>query len=117
VVVVDADDLVRQTVAALLEIGDRVDVVGVAGQPGPALELIATARPDVVLIDPRLPTIDEGLAFIGRLCSVAPDVRVLAVCTPEYLERAGEAQGVDRCLRKTFRPDDLTAAIMAAAAQ
>lgn len=116
VVVVDADDLVRQTVAALLGIGDRVEVVGIAGQPGPALELIATARPDVVLIDPRLPTLDEGLAFIRRLCSVAPEVRVLAVCAPEYLQRAGEAEGVDRCLRKTFRPDDLTAAIMAAAA-
>jgi chemotaxis response regulator CheB len=78
VVVVDADDLVRQTVAALLDIGDRIEVVGIAGQVGPALELVRTADPDVVVVDPRMPDLDDGLAFIRRL-HAAPTVRVLVV--------------------------------------
>ena len=114
VVVVDADDLVRQTVAALLGIGDRIEVVGIAGHAAPALELVRTASPDVVLVDPRLPSLDEGLAFIGRLHAANPAVRVLIVCSPELLERTELRIGPDRCLRKTFRPDDLTAAIVAA---
>lgn len=114
VVVVDADDLVRQTVAALLGIGGRIEVVGIAGHAAPALELVRTASPDVVLVDPRLPSLDEGLAFIGRLHEANPAVRVLIVCSPELLERPDLAIGSDRCLRKTFRPDDLTAAVVAA---
>jgi DNA-binding NarL/FixJ family response regulator len=114
VVVVDADDLVRQTVAALIGIGGRIEVVGLAGQPGPAIEMIINARPDVVLIDPRLPDLADGLDFIRRVRTLAPRVRVVAVCSPEFLDLAAAAEGVDGCLRKTFRPADLTAAIVAA---
>jgi DNA-binding NarL/FixJ family response regulator len=114
VVVVDADDLVRQTVAALLGIGGRIEVVGIAGQAGPATDMVINARPDVVLVDPRLPDLEGGLEFIRRLHLVAPTVRVLAVCSPEFLDVAAAADGVDGCLRKTFRPADLTAAIVAA---
>lgn len=114
VVVVDADDLVRQTVAALLGIGGRIEVVGLAGQAGPATDMIINARPDVVLVDPRLPDLAGGLAFIQRLHQVFPRVRVLVVCSPEFLDAAVGAEGVDACLRKTFRPNDLTAAIVAA---
>ena len=113
VVLVDVDDLVRETVAALLGIGGRIDVVGAAGQTGTALELVQATQPDVVLVDPRLPDIDGGLAFINQLHEVAPAVKVLVACTPEFLARAAAADGVDGYLRKTFRPDDLTAAIVA----
>ena len=113
VVVVDADDLVRQTVAALLGIGDRIEVVGLAGQAGPATDIVINTRPDVVLVDPRLPDLDGGLAFIRRLHDLAPGVRVLVVCSPEFLDVAALAEGVDGSLRKTFRPGDLTAAIVA----
>ncbi|MGH2477389.1 MAG: response regulator [Candidatus Limnocylindrales bacterium] len=114
VVVVDADDLVRQTVAGLLGIGGRIEVVGLAGQSGPAIDIILGARPDVVLVDPRLPDIDGGLEFIRRLHGLAPAVRVLVVCSPEFLDVAAQTEGVDGYLRKTFRPADLTAAIEAA---
>jgi DNA-binding NarL/FixJ family response regulator len=114
VVVIDGDDLVRETVAALLGIGDRVEVVGIAGQTGPAIDLVRTARPDVVIVDPRLPDLADGLALIAQLHAVAPAVRILIVCSPELLARDELAVGPDRCLRKTFRPDDLTAAIVAA---
>jgi DNA-binding NarL/FixJ family response regulator len=114
IVLVDADDLVRETIAALLAIGDRIEVVGTAGSAGPALDLVTTAQPDVVLVDPRLPDFDGGLAFIRQVHQAAPVARVLVACTPELLDRAAAADGVDGCFRKTFRPDDLTAAIVAA---
>jgi DNA-binding NarL/FixJ family response regulator len=114
VVVVDADDLVRETVAALLGIGERIEVVGIAGQVAPAIDLVRTASPDVVIVDPRLPDVDDGLAFIREVHAVAPTVRVVIACPQELISQDALAIGPDRCLRKTFRPDDLTAAIVAA---
>jgi DNA-binding NarL/FixJ family response regulator len=114
VVVVDADDIVRQTVAALLGIGGGIEVVGMAGQPEAALEIVAAEEPDVVLVDPRLPDLDDGLAFIARIHALAPTARVLIVCSSEVLERAALTGAGDPCVRKTFRPDDLTAAVVAA---
>ena len=114
VVIVDSDDLVCQTVAALVGIGGRIEVVGMAGQPGQAIEMVASTQPDVVLIDPRLPELAHGLTFIRQLRSIVPGARVLVICTPEFLETAAGAEGVDRAMRKTYRPDDLTAAIVAA---
>ena len=114
VVIVDSDDLVCQTVGALVGIGGRIEVVGMAGQTGPAIEIILAAQPDVVLIDPRLPDLPGGLTFIRQLHAIAPATRVLVACSPEFLETAAAADGVDRAMRKTYRPDDLTAAIVAA---
>ena len=76
VVVVDTDDRVRESLAGLLCIGDRLEVVGTAGQAGPALDVIIATHPDIVVIDPRLPEMDGGLSFIARLRVLAPDVRV-----------------------------------------
>jgi DNA-binding NarL/FixJ family response regulator len=113
VVIIDSDDLVCQTVGALVGIGGRIEVVGMAGQTGQAIEIILAAQPDVVLIDPRLPDLPGGLTLIRQLHEIAPATRVLVVCSPEFLEAAAAADGVDRAMRKTYRPDDLTAAIVA----
>ena len=48
-------------------IGDRLEVVGSAGQAGPALDVVVATHPDIVVIDPRLPEMDGGLSFIARL--------------------------------------------------
>ena len=42
----------------LLEIGDRVEIVGSAGEAGLALEIVEATAPDVVVVDPRLPEIE-----------------------------------------------------------
>jgi DNA-binding NarL/FixJ family response regulator len=116
VLVVDADDRVRESLAGLLAIGDRVTVVGTAGQPGPALELAVDLRPDVVIVDPRLPELDSGIAFVDRLRLVAPDVRILCMSWSDTLGSAALHGGADGFVRKTFRPSELVAAIVAAAA-
>jgi DNA-binding NarL/FixJ family response regulator len=114
VVVVDADDRVRESLSRLLCIDARVEVVGSAGQAGPALDLVMATRPDLVVIDPRLPEVDGGLDLIGRLRSVAPDVRILVLGgtdTPKLDDLARTADGV---VRKTFRATDLVTAILGA---
>jgi DNA-binding NarL/FixJ family response regulator len=114
IVLVDADDLVRESLAGLLGIGDRIKVVGSAGQTDEAMQLILTVVPDAVVIDPRMPELATGLAFIGRVKAVAPKVQVLVMGSAELVEQAGLSDRVDGCVRKTFRPNDLTAAILAA---
>jgi DNA-binding NarL/FixJ family response regulator len=111
--VVDADDRVRQSLIGLLRIGDRLVVVGSAGESGDALALAAAERPDVVVIDPRLPGMDGGLACIRRLRATVPGVRIIAMSRPEGDEAAALSGSVDGFVRKTFRPDDLQAAILA----
>ena len=112
VLVVDADDRVRESLTGLLAIGGRLSVVGGAGLPGPALDLAVATHPDVVIVDPRLPDVDAGTAFIGRLHELVPDARVLAMSWSENLEHVGTAVDADGFVRKTFRPAELIAAIM-----
>lgn len=114
VVIVDADDLVCQTVAALVGIGGKIDVVGLAGTSATAVDVVLATQPDVVLVDPRLPDLAGGLMLIRQLHATAPATRVLVNCSPEFLDQAAAAEGVDRTMRKTYRPADLTAAIVAA---
>jgi DNA-binding NarL/FixJ family response regulator len=114
VVLVDADDRVRESLCGLLCIGDRLEVVGSTGQTGPALDLVTQTHPDIVVIDPRLPGLD-GLSFIGRLRAIAPDVRVLVMSGADPTEQADLVAAADGYVRKTFRPSDLVAAVIAAA--
>jgi DNA-binding NarL/FixJ family response regulator len=113
IVIVDPDDLVRENLARLLGIGRRVRVIGAAGEIGGALDLLQTLQPDVVVVDPRLPELASGLAFIRQVRSVAPGTAVLVVGSADVVEQVSATDAVDGCVRKTFRPDDLTAAIFA----
>ncbi len=114
VLIVDADDRVRESLSGLLGIGGRLVVVGAAGGPGPALELVASVGPDVIVVDPRLPEIDAGLAFIRRLRAVAPSVRVVVMGAYDGLDQGSMAGVADGFVRKTFRPTELVTAVEAA---
>ena len=115
VVLVDADDRVRESLCGLLCIGDRLEVVGSTCEAEPALEIVRETRPDVVVVDPRLPDVDGGLSFIRRLRAIAPDVRVLVMSGTDLAHQADLAAASDGFIRKTFRPNDLVAAVIAAA--
>jgi DNA-binding NarL/FixJ family response regulator len=114
VLVVDADDRVRESLTGLLAIGGRCMVVASAGQAGPAFDLALDHDPDVVIVDPRLPEVDSGIAFISRIRSRMPSVRILAMSWSDTLESAVLESGADGFLRKTFRPSELVAAVVAA---
>ena len=115
VVVVDGDDRVRESLAGLLCIGGRLEVVGSAGQTEPAMDIVMATRPDIVVLDPRLPDVEAGLSLIRRLRESAPGVRVLVMGGANATERDDLARSADGLVRKTFRPTDLVAAVIAAA--
>jgi len=91
--VVIADDvlIVRLGVVQMLEtLG--VDVVGQAGEAVTLLQLVATQRPDVAIVDIRMPPTrtDEGIVAARRIRAEHPDVAVLVLSEylqPRYAER------------------------------
>jgi DNA-binding NarL/FixJ family response regulator len=114
VLVVDADERVRESLVGLLAIGRRCIVVGSASHPESALSLISAEPPDVVVVDPRLPEVDAGRAFIARARELAPSVRVLVMSWSDSLGHDSIVSGADGFVRKTFRPRELIDAVLAA---
>ncbi|MEU4422786.1 response regulator transcription factor [Actinoplanes sp. NPDC024001] len=80
VLVVDDQQLVREGLTALLELTDGVEVVGSAGDGARALDLIAESRPDVVLMDLRMPVLD-GITATARVRERFPEVAVVVLTT------------------------------------
>jgi DNA-binding NarL/FixJ family response regulator len=111
VVVVDADARTRDSLAGLLEVRDRFQVVGRAGHAAEAARLVDAHRPDVVLVDPRLPELDGGAALIRLIRANHRNVVILAVGWTPQLEHDLVAAGADAFVRKTFRPSELADAI------
>jgi DNA-binding NarL/FixJ family response regulator len=110
-VVVDADDRTRESLVGLLGIRDRFRVVGSAGDAQTALASIRAQRPDVVVLDPRLPEPSGGISLIRAIHATDPAIRVLAVGWSPELERESLGAGADGFVRKTFRPSELADAI------
>lgn len=113
VVIVDADDRVRESLAGILAATDRVDVLGTAGDPAAALSLVIATRPDVIMVDPRLPDLDAAAAFICAIRAELPEVCVLAMSWSDPMEQAALAAGADGFFRKTYRSSALLAALVA----
>lgn len=111
ILVVDADDRTRESIVGILGIRHRYRVVGSAGHVGAALAIVNRDRPDVVIVDPRLPEIPDGIALIRRVRAIDPAIRILAVGWTPGLEHDALAAGADCFVRKTFKPGDLSGAI------
>jgi len=117
VLVVDADARTRESLSGLLGIGSRVAVVGSAGDPARALDLAAALEPDVVVVDPRLPDVAFGRAFIARLRELQPDCRVLVMSGSTGPSEGASALDADAYVRKTFRVHELVDAVLACGRQ
>jgi DNA-binding NarL/FixJ family response regulator len=115
VLVVDQDDRIRESLAGLLCIGGRCVVVGSAGGPDDAIAAAAAMQPDVVLLDPRLPAMDGGRAVITCLREAVPGVRVIVLVQPPTIGGDPLFSGADAHIKKTFRPQELIDAVIAAA--
>jgi DNA-binding NarL/FixJ family response regulator len=83
VVLVDDHGLFRSGVRA--ELGRQVDVVGEADDVQPAIELITSLRPDVVLLDVHMPG-GGGQAVIQAVKASHPEVRFLALSASDAPE-------------------------------
>ncbi|MGY1778942.1 response regulator [Geodermatophilus sp. SYSU D01036] len=80
VLVVDDHPVVRGGLVGWLAAQADLDVVGEAGDGQEALAQVAATRPDVVLMDLRMPRMD-GVTAIERLAGTHPGVRVLVLTT------------------------------------
>ena len=114
---VDDDNLMRAGLTAVLSSDESIDVVGEAPDGRAAVDRAIELRPDVVLMDVRMPGLD-GIAATRELLAISPDVRVVVLTTFEqddYIFGALSA-GASGFLLKRTRPEELIAAIHTVAA-
>lgn len=111
VVVVDLDRRVQQSVAEVLRLAG-VEVVGTAGDPRAAMELIAAEQPHVLLVDPRLPDISAGDALLSSVELGWPSLRVVLMGWPDADDRPPLRSLA--FISKSAQPEDFVAATLAA---
>ena len=110
VVIAEDEALIRMDLAEMLT-EEGYDVVGQAGDGAKAVELAEQHRPDLVILDVKMPVLD-GIAAAERIASqrIAPVVILTAFSQRELVERARDA-GAMAYLVKPFSQSDLVPAI------
>ncbi len=117
VLIVDDDPLVRSALSLMMGGQPDIEVVGEAADGRAGLDLVADLRPDVVLIDIRMPVMD-GLEATRRLQEQEspPAVVVLTTFDADDHVVSALASGADGFLLKDTPPGDIVAAVRSVAA-
>ena len=116
VIVVDDHPVMRGGIVSLLALEPDIDVVGEAGDGAEARRIVLEQRPDVTLMDLRMPVLD-GVGAIEQIRSEWPEASVVVLTTydtDEAIVRAIEA-GASGYLLKDAPPDELIDAVRQAA--
>jgi DNA-binding NarL/FixJ family response regulator len=112
VVIVDDQALVRVGLRKILESEPELVVVGEAGDGDDAVDLARRLRPDVVLMDIRMPVLD-GIEATRRIVASQPATRVLILTTfglDEYVYDALRA-GASGFMLKDAPPEEIAGAV------
>lgn len=109
VAIVDDVQLARQRLERLLAAEPEVEIVASCGDPVSALDTLAQAAPELLLLDVEMPELD-GFALLGRLApETRPDV-VFVTAYDQHAVRAFDVHAVDYLL-KPVEPERLHAAL------
>ena len=116
VVLVEENEVFREALELMLGMREEVEVVAAVGDGASAIEAVLEHRPDVVLIDYRMPGLD-GVEASTLLLAQLPDLRVVALTASadDVQRRELLASGVVACLGKDEELDAIVAAIEQAA--
>ena len=113
VAIVDDQALVRGGFAVMLGLQDDIEVVAEAGDGAAAIEIARIHRPDVILMDIRMPGMDGIAATKAIIDSADWSMKVLILTTfdpDEYVYKALQA-GASGFVLKDISPEDLVAAV------
>jgi DNA-binding NarL/FixJ family response regulator len=116
VVLADDEAMIRAGVRAILATDASIEVVAEAADGRAAVEMVRRYRPDVALIDIRMPKLD-GLAANAEIRAQVPETAVVMLTTfseDDYIARA-LSEGASGFLLKAGDPRELIAAVHAVA--
>jgi two-component system, NarL family, response regulator DevR len=114
VFLLDDHAVVRAGLRAVLEAGDDIDVVGEAGTVAEAIEGITLTRPDVAVLDGRLPD-GSGVDVCRQVRLVSPDTRTIMLTSYDDDEAlvASVLAGASGYLLKEIGTTDIVASVRA----
>jgi DNA-binding NarL/FixJ family response regulator len=97
--IVDDQQETREALSSLLSLSEQLEVVGEAADGQEAIARVAECRPDVVLMDIQMPTMD-GLEATRRIKRQWPEIKVIALTMYDYYRTEALAAGADFFLLK-----------------
>ena len=114
VLIADDQTLFRVGLARLLEEDPRVQIVGQAGDGAEAVKLAGSLKPDVVLMDLKMPNLD-GIEATRQIATSLPGVKVLLLTTFEADNHVIQAlkAGASGYILKDSRPDSIVSSLLA----
>ena len=116
ILLVEDNEVFREALELLLGMRSDVQVVGAVGDGAAAVAAAVEHRPDVVLMDYRLPGLD-GIQATAQVVEAVPQVAVVALtASADDAEREALVEaGAVMCLNKDQELDDIVGAILQAA--
>jgi DNA-binding NarL/FixJ family response regulator len=118
ILLVEDNEVFREALELLLGMRSDVQVVGAVGDGAAAVSAAVEHRPDVVLMDYRLPGLD-GIQATAQVVEAVPEAAVVALtASADDAEREARVEaGAVMCLNKDQELDDIVGAILQAAAR